>query len=106
MKKQIAGAKRSKRSRIAVSAVIGTVIMFAMLLSVAGTYFYVIQQDQAAFQKAVAQSNNDLLNEQSAEHLTVYGICSKRRTCLLHQQYRELQYQSYHTGCSMGQAVQ
>jgi hypothetical protein len=65
---------RSKRSKIAVSAVIGTVIMFAMLLSVAGSYFYFIQQDQATFQKAVAQSNNNLLAAQSAEHMTVYGI--------------------------------
>jgi len=65
---------RTKRSKIAVSAVIGTVIMFAMLLSVAGSYFYFIQQDQASFQKAVAQSNNNLLNGQSQEHLTVYGI--------------------------------
>src|SRR5208283_3288289 len=58
----------------ALSAVIGTVLMFAMLLSVAGSYFYFIQQDQATFQKAVAQSNNNLLNDQSAEHMTVYGI--------------------------------
>ena len=65
---------RSRRSKIAVSAVIGTVIMFAMLLSVAGSYFYFIQQDQASFQKAVNQSNNNLLNAQSAEHLSVYGI--------------------------------
>jgi len=65
---------KSKRSKIAISAVIGTVIMFAMLLSVAGSYFYFIQQDQASFQKAVAQSNNNLLNDQSAEHLSVYGI--------------------------------
>jgi|GEM_PF-6575841 hypothetical protein len=65
---------RSRRRKIALSAVIGTVIMFAMLLSVAGTYFYFIQQDQASFQKAVAQTNNNLLNDQSAEHLTVYGI--------------------------------
>ncbi|MGI0134607.1 MAG: hypothetical protein ACREBW_06595, partial [Candidatus Micrarchaeaceae archaeon] len=60
--------------RNAVSAVIGTVIMFAMLLSVAGSYFYFIQQDQAIFQKSIGQSNQNLLNGQSQEHLTVFGI--------------------------------
>ena len=63
-----------KKKRMAISVVIGTVIMFAMLISVAGSYFYFIQQDQAAFQKSINQQNSNLLNDQIAEHYTVDGI--------------------------------
>jgi hypothetical protein len=59
---------------MAVSAVIGTVIMFAMLVSIAGSYFYFIQQDQASFQKQIADQNAQLLQVQSQEKFSVYGI--------------------------------
>jgi hypothetical protein len=63
-----------KNKRHAISAVVGTVIMFAMLLSVAGTYFYVVQNDQQAFQNSIAQDNQNLLNTQSQVHIAVFGI--------------------------------
>ena len=63
-------ALKRKRS---VSSVIGAVLLFAMLITVGSTYFYVITQDQSNLQKSIAQNNNNFLNGPSAEHLTVFG---------------------------------
>ena len=60
--------------RKAVSSVIGAILLFAMLITIGSTYFYVIAQDQRTLQNSIAQNQNNFQNVQSQEHLTVYGI--------------------------------
>jgi hypothetical protein len=64
----------SRKKRIAISSVIGAIMMFAMLITIGSTYFYVIAQDQKTLQSSIAQNQNNYQNIQSQEHLSVYGI--------------------------------
>ncbi len=48
--------------------------MFAMLITIGSTYFYVIAQDQKSLQSSIAQNQNNFQNVQQQEHLSVYGI--------------------------------
>ena len=58
----------------AVSAILGAIMLFAMLLTIGSTYFYVITQDQKTLQNSISQNQNNFQNIQSQEHLSVYGI--------------------------------
>jgi len=58
----------------AVSAIIGAILLFAMLITIGSTYFYVIAQDQKTLQNSISQNQNNFQNVQSQEHLSVYGV--------------------------------
>ncbi|MGI0081195.1 MAG: archaellin/type IV pilin N-terminal domain-containing protein, partial [Nitrososphaerales archaeon] len=64
-----------RRRKRGVSEVIGTVILFAMIFSVAFGLFYFVGQDQQFYQQA-QKSNAALISQQNSEHLSVYGISS------------------------------
>lgn len=49
-------------------------MLFAMLITIGSTYFYVITQDQKSLQSSINQNQSNFQNIQSQEHLSVYGI--------------------------------
>lgn len=61
-------------SKKAVSSVLGAIMLFAMLITIGSTYFYVITQDQKSLQSSISQDQNNFQNTQTQEHLSVYGI--------------------------------
>ena len=70
MPRSISKANRKK----AVSAIIGAILLFAMLITVGSTYFYVIAQDQKTLQNSISQNQNNFQDVQSQERLSVYGV--------------------------------
>jgi hypothetical protein len=49
-------------------------MLFAMLITIGSTYFYVIAQDQKSLQSSIAQDQNNFQSVPQQEHLAVYGI--------------------------------
>ena len=58
----------------AVSSIIGAILLFAMLITIGSTYFYVIAQDQKTLQNSINQNQNNFQNIQTQEKFGVYGI--------------------------------
>ncbi len=67
--------RRARFRKRGVAAVVGAIILFGMLFTVAFSYFYFVNQGMKQYQTAAAAINN-AITQQALEHFIVYGTLS------------------------------